>query len=226
VHKSHRKVVPFPIGNTRTKNAKLRATNRRSQNADPLAGSNRTTPGPEDVEAYSTCIRAALKRSASAILETAALVSAARSNLDHTSFRKLAKMVGLSESTLSKFVSIHSNRHRFTGREDTLPVAWTVMYAVARLPDRQFDDLVKHELLQPKLTEKELSQFVSQRVDAAVGSKRAADEQAYFVVKIIVPALFDLGREDELRRRIYDAVGDDADVFITFSDRRKLESRR
>src|ERR1700758_4783770 len=66
-----------------------------------------------DVESYASLIRAVWGRSAEATLEAASIVAKAQVALDHPSFSELAKELGTSCATLSKFITINSRRERF-----------------------------------------------------------------------------------------------------------------
>jgi hypothetical protein len=178
----------------------------------------------KDVTVYASRIRAALGRSVHAILEAAAIISAARDALDHASFRELAERLGMSKGTLSKFITIHSRRHRFVDREESLPTTWTVVYGLSKLPEQRFESLASSGKLQPDLSEKDLNRLVTQRTEAANPS--ASEQQAYLPVKVMVPALLSLEREDDIRRKIIEAVDNEPDVVVLFSGRRKAKASR
>ncbi|MGJ4902327.1 hypothetical protein ACQR0V_12210 [Bradyrhizobium sp. HKCCYLS2058] len=179
----------------------------------------------KDIGAYVSLIRSALGRSALATLEAAAIISAARDALDHTGFRQLAKMLGLSAGTLSKFITIYSCRDRFSGIEASLPCAWTVLHEVAKLPEPLFQTLAASGKLRPELSEKEVKRFVAQRA-AADGPMSASAELEYLSVMVTFPALLSLQREDEIRRKLFEAVEGEADVTASASERRKLKATR
>ena len=199
------KLLSFPNGNS-------------CQN-DPVKTS------PEEINNRAVAIRAALKKSTESIVEAARLVAEARDALDHSGFRTLAKVLGLSHGTLSKLVTIHSRRERFSGREASLPSSWTVLYQVAKLTDGAFETLAASEKLRPELSEKEVKKFVAQHAAAADVMKSASDELAYVSVTISFPALLSLRREDQIRRKIFEAI-DEPDVAIKISERRKFRKSR
>jgi hypothetical protein len=207
------KNIVFPIGNV--------------VEAPVAGGPSRTLVLPNDkVGPYADRIRTALGRSASAILDTASIIAEARDALDHASFGMLAERVGVSKGTLSKFISIHSRRCRFEDRVASLPTAWTVVYGLSKLPDRQFDSLASSGKLRPGLTEQDVNRFVATHAHAGIRAALASDLQAYLPVKIAVPALLSAEREDDIRRKIIEAIADEPDVVATFAARRKLERRR
>jgi hypothetical protein len=179
-----------------------------------------------DVITHAQFIRDAWSRSARAILATAALVFAAWNALDHTGFRRLAKLLGWSHGTLSKFVTIHSACDRFEGREETLPSAWTVVYQVAKLPDAQFKTLAASGKLRPELSEKEVRKFSGPHAALASSTRTAADELAYVSVRVVFPALLSPEREDAIRKQIFAAVGNDANLTVTISQRKKVRPIR
>jgi len=180
---------------------------------------------PDDVAIRAKAIRAALRRSTQSIVEAAALVAEARDALDHSGFRALGKVLGLSHGTLSKLVTIHSRKERFAGREASLPSAWTVLYEVAQLTDGAFESLAASDKLRPELSAKEVKKFVAQQAAAADITKSATDELAYLSVTITFPALLSLAREDHIRQRVFEAI-DEPDVAIKVSERRKFRKRR
>jgi hypothetical protein len=184
------------------------------------------TSEADRVNYYVNLIRPSLGRSASALLEAAAYISAARCALDHAGFRVLAKRLGISAATLSKFVTIHSGRDRFGGREELMPSAWTVLYQVSKLPDGHFETLAASGKLRPELTEREVKNFVTQREAATPVARPAGDEMAYLAVKITFPALSSLEREDWIRQQVYAALGDADDLTVEVSDRKKLRLKR
>lgn len=172
---------------------------------------------------YASQIRSALRRLAPAHLETAELVAQARTELDHASFRKLGKMVGLSASTLNKFVTIYSARDRFQGREESLPSAWTVLYQVAKLPDSQFETLAASGDLRPELSEKQVRTFATRNDAANDISQSASNELSYLAVRVVFPALTSLAREDSIRQRIFTALESEPDINIRVSERKKFK---
>jgi hypothetical protein len=179
-----------------------------------------------DVDSYAHQIRVALGRSAHAILETASIVAQARDTLDHASFRQLAKLVGLSHGTISKFVAIHSRRDRFAGREESLPGSWTVIYRLSKLTDGQYETIAAPEKLRPELTEREVSKFVAQNEAANDVSRSAADELACLAVRIVFPALLSLQQEDAIKQKIFEALDGDPALTIRVSERRKFKASR
>jgi hypothetical protein len=178
-----------------------------------------------DVSSYASRIKHSLGKSIEAILETAEIVAEARAHLDHPRFGKLAEELGTSRGTLSKFVTIHSQRDRFDACRDTLPSAWTVMYRLSKLDDEQFGSLAASGQLQPGLSEKGVSRFVAQGAEAA-GATPASDQRAYLPVKVFVPALLSPEREDDIRRKIIEAVNTEPDVTVAFSKRLKVKASR
>lgn len=187
-------------------------------------GSN-LPPAAKDVGTYASLIRTALGRSARGILETAKLVAEAREALGKLGFRELAEHVGMSHGTLSKWVTIYSCRDRFLRREDALPSAWTVLYRISMLPDLQFETLAASGKLRPELSEKEVSKFAAQRATFDA-TRSASDELAFLSVKVVFPALLSAPREDDLKRKIFAALGDEADVTVKISERRKFKASR
>ncbi|KRP85085.1 hypothetical protein AOQ72_05005 [Bradyrhizobium yuanmingense] len=183
---------------------------------------SRDTQSNADVSTYIARIQAARGKSARATLKMAALIAEAREALDHASFRKLGKAVGLSAATLSKFVTIHSSRDRLVGRESALPPEWTVMYQVARMPDAHFETLAASGKLGPDLTEKEVKKFMVQREAAGTLAGSASERMDYISVKVIFPGLTSLEREDSIRKRIFASLEDDQDISIRVSQRKRL----
>lgn len=172
---------------------------------------------------YAGQIRSALHRLAPAHMETAELVAQARAALDHASFRTLGKMVGLSASTLNKFVTIHSSRDRFEGREESLPSAWTVLYQVAKLSDAQFETLAASGDLRPELSEKQVKTFAARNEAANDISQFASNELSCLSVRVVFPALTSLAREDSIRQRIFTALENEPDINIRVSERKKFK---
>ncbi|QOZ42185.1 hypothetical protein XH89_00910 [Bradyrhizobium sp. CCBAU 53340] len=177
-----------------------------------------------DISTFVARIQTVSAKSTRATLELAAIISEAREALDHASFRKLGSAVGLSAATLNKFVTIHSSRDRFVGRERALP--WTVMYQVAKLPDGHYESLAASGKFGPELSEKDVKKFVLQRDAAADLSQCASAQMDYISVKVIFPGLTSLEREDSIRKRIFGALEDDQEISIKVSQRKKLPERK
>lgn len=188
----------------------------------PGADNSRHVPPSADISPYVAKIQAARGKSAGAVLELAALIAEAREALDHASFRVLGKAVGLSAATLNKYVTIHSSRDRFKGREAILPPAWTVLYQVSALSDANYESLAASGKLGPELSEKDVKKFVLQRDAAGDLNQCASAQMDYISVKVIFPGLTSLEREDSIRKRIFAALEDEQDISIRVSQRKKL----
>jgi hypothetical protein len=180
----------------------------------------------ETVDNFAMLIRESLGHTSQNVFKVAALVSKAFEALGHVGFRKLSKKVGQSDSTLNKFVTIHSHRDRFTGREHLMPHSWTVAYAVQSLPDAHFETLAAEGIMRPELSEKEVKKFVAQREAAAPSTRKASDELNYISVTIVFPALLSLKDEDEMKKEIFELLDNKPDVTVRISDRRKYRTKR
>jgi hypothetical protein len=180
----------------------------------------------KDVAAYARLIRDAQGRAVENFLAMAGLISDAKNNLDHTGFRDLARMLGTSASTLCKFATIDSRRDRFVGREQSLPPAWTVVYELSKLTDGQYETISASEKLRPELTEREIKRFVAQNEAANDVSRSASDEMACLAVRIVFPAVLSLQQEDEIKKKIFDALDGDPALAIRVSQRRKFKATR
>ena len=189
----------------------------------PALGNN-GKKSPWLVEEYAHRIRKVWGRSAEAMLEVSAVVAEARARLDFPGFGKLATELGASRGTLSKLVSIHSRRERFEGRLETVPAAWTVAYKLSKLDDEQFESLAASGRLKPNLSEKEISQFTAQH--AGVATPAVADQQVCLPFQIVAPALLSLEGEDDIKKKVIDAINGVPNVFVRFSGRRKVKTAR
>jgi hypothetical protein len=87
-------------------------------------------------------------------LERARLAEEAYRALSKSEFKKLAKIIKFSLSTLSKWRTIHRQRHRFEKNIDDCPLEWTTMYLIATFTDGQFDRFVADGKLHSNLTAK------------------------------------------------------------------------
>ena len=193
-----------------------------------IAFPTRTSVGGEvsEIDIYVHRLKTALGHTLSRIFETAAIVAEAKEKLDHSGFRDLAKKVGMSHGTLSKYVTIHSRRDRFDGREESLPSSFTVIYVLSKLSDGQYETIAASEKLRPELTEKEVNKFVAQQAAANNVSRSAADELACLAVRIVFPALRDLQWEDAIKQKIFATLDGDDGITIRVSERRKFKANR
>ena len=194
--------------------------------ARPVDGLTGVIADAKAVDAFATRIRESLGRTSENVIATAALVSAARNALDHKGYRELSKKVGMSPATLNKFVTIHSRRDRFSGRESLMPHSWTVAYAVQSLPDVHFETLERSGMLGSELTEKDVKKLVAGREAAAVSTRKASDELAYLSVAVTFAALLSLEREDHIRKDIFELFENQPDVAVKISQRRKVRAKR
>jgi hypothetical protein len=116
-------------------------------------------PLPADAIAYAARIKSVWVKSVEATLQVAETVHAARSELDDGEFSRLAELLGISLSRLSKLCKIHERSSRFEHLEGKLPAGWTSLYALAKLDDHQFARLREAGRVRPDVTVEDIDDF-------------------------------------------------------------------
>src|ERR1700722_2055175 len=121
------------------------------------------------VEFFAKAIGKEWRKSAEAILEAARLTYEAYRKLKAEDYTRLALALRISVGTLSKIRRIDGSRDRLKNHIADMPAAWTVIYDLSCLKEKQYQSLVDSKKLRPDLTSVDIARFVS-------NSKSSGDE--------------------------------------------------
>ncbi len=99
------------------------------------------------------------KSGAESIIKQCETVVSAEEQLSTHNFKRFLIEIDVekSSSTFRKMKSIGKAAVRFKEIVDRLPNEWTTLYALSVLESAEFDDLVKNDVIKPRMTAKDLN---------------------------------------------------------------------
>jgi hypothetical protein len=105
--------------------------------------------------------RLSCRKAAQGMIEMAKTIAEAKKELRAEEFATLCAEVGLSRSTLSKYLTIGENAHRFESDLDRVPQNWTTMYQLAKLTNEDYERVAGSKRFAPTMKAKEIEAIVS-----------------------------------------------------------------
>jgi hypothetical protein len=133
----------------------------------------------DDLEPYAARINQALGKTVEAIFETGRLLLEARDKLEHGKWERLFAegRVPISVATARKFIEIYKRREMLTNRSDRndLPPSWTILYALARLPDDTLAWAHEQKKITADLETKDVARLRSEYDGAELPSSQPAN---------------------------------------------------
>jgi hypothetical protein len=178
----------------------------------PIGNAEHDLSETKDVSSFARLIEQVQKKSVDMTWELARIINAAKKNLPMTGYRELARNVGMSPGTFSKFVKIHSSKYRYERLMEKVPSAWTVVYAMGALSDKQFTDFVAAGLLRPDTTVEDITAFMESDASAVTGKATSpiptSTGQPFrdLAIKLQVPSQLPIQRIEEIKNIIQTAL--------------------
>jgi hypothetical protein len=111
-------------------------------------------------------------KGAKAVIDMCLLLQETKKSLNSIEFGHFCKEVGLERdgSTSRKLLTIADKATRFQPYLESLPSAWTTLYQLSILENKQFDDLAKSNALSPYTTSGDISELLNGKKDVSAPS--------------------------------------------------------
>lgn len=119
--------------------------------------------------------RLSVKKTAESILELADVVYCAKTELTKEEFNQFRIAIDADaskDSYIKKLCVIASNSKRFEPIKDRLPASYTTLYALAKIEQSSFDEVLHKKIISPRMTAARLSKCV--KMSAIVSRAKVA----------------------------------------------------
>jgi len=117
------------------------------------------------LDGYVTQFHTFAQKSAESVLDMCRVAHEAKTNLDNGEFVLFCKFSNLEfkSATLSKMMKIGGRYEYLSQYKEQLPSAWTTLYRLAKMSDKEFQGGIQRKLVHPTMTGKELNSIQPQR---------------------------------------------------------------